>query len=125
MVLPSGRTAPGEARRFAAETLDGWGLGELSDVAILLVSELVTNAVLHGGDDGELVIEARAGCLRCSVHDSGGGQPRRRHAGPHDLSGRGLAIVETLAPRWGVDPRPGSGKIVWFELDTAPDSVPR
>jgi anti-sigma regulatory factor (Ser/Thr protein kinase) len=113
------------ARRFAAEHLDRWGLGDLAETATLLVSELVTNAVLHGDGDRRLDVEATGDAVRFAVHDGGAGRPERRQARPGELSGRGLALVEALAPRWGVEPRPDSGKIVWFELDTEPDSVPR
>ena len=91
------------------------------DVAELLVSELVTNAIHHGRTTCLLELTATPTVLRAAVADDGGGSPRLRHAGPEDESGRGLAIVDALASRWGVQPT-SEGKVVWFEINL--ESVP-
>jgi anti-sigma regulatory factor (Ser/Thr protein kinase) len=116
-----GAASPGVARRFTGSTLSTWGLDLHGDVAQLLVSELVTNAIHHGRTTCSLELRATPSVLRAAVADDGAGVPRLQHAGPDDDSGRGLAIVDALASRWGVEPT-SSGKVVWFELNL--DAVP-
>ena len=110
-------TAPGEARRAVSEALEEWNLTPLAPVVELLVSEVVTNAVRHAHSAGELEIRFDGGTLRVSVSDQAGGDPGPRHPAPDEPSGRGLAIVDTVAARWGVGRGEGAGKTVWFELD--------
>lgn len=105
----------GAARRFAAAALDGWDRGDLVDTVALLVSEVVTNVVLHAGTPGELVIERRDGSVRIEVHDGAGQMPQRKAYGDEASTGRGLALVELLADDWGADPT-DAGKCVWFEV---------
>ena len=119
--LPLGTASPGAARRFTGSTLSTWGLDAHGDVAELLVSELVTNAINHGRTTCLLELTATPTVLRAAVADDGEGAPRLRYAGPEDESGRGLAIVDALASRWGVEPT-SSGKVVWFEINL--DAVP-
>lgn len=112
--LPRDPSAVAQARR-AVEQVGGLAGDEL-DVARLLVSELVTNAVRYGGG-AEVVLamrvdEARA---RFEVHDQGGQRPRRREPAGSQ-GGFGLNLVASLASRWGADPATG----VWFELDRTP-----
>jgi anti-sigma regulatory factor (Ser/Thr protein kinase) len=119
------------ARRFVVASLAGRPVAVDHDVVALLVSELVTNAVIHsasGRADGTLLVGyqlARDGLdprrlrLRVEVRDLGGpAYPRRcRHA--LESSGwRGLEVVEALASRWGVGRHP-RGRVVWFELELA------
>ena len=105
------------ARRFATQTLRGWDVpAEVADPAVLLVSELVTNAVRHAPGQVELVLECSAVVLRAAVHDGTRDLPQARRADPSDEGGRGLALVAALATRWGVlhdEP----GKQVWFEFE--------
>ena len=110
------------ARRFVDETLGRWQCDELLDTVTLLVSELVTNAVLHAGSQVELAVQLFADRLRIEVGDTSGTFVRRRTAGDEEGSGRGMALVEALAQAWGVDARP-AGKVVWFELPR-PDRQP-
>jgi len=111
--------ASSSARRFVRSLLDRWQLLELSDVAELCVSELVTNAVLHARTPIQLEVRAGAGVLHVDVCDSGGARidlPPRQEPGEGLESGRGLYIVQALSTRTGVRAA-GSGTCVWFELD--------
>ena len=117
--LPPDPASPGAARRFAADVLAQWGGDELADTVALLVSELVTNAVLHTAADVELCLCLELELLRVEVVDESGRPPERREADDEATSGRGLFIVDALADAWGVEPR-GAGKAVWFELARTP-----
>ncbi|MEU5987821.1 SpoIIE family protein phosphatase [Spirillospora sp. NPDC047418] len=100
-------------RAQVAARLAGWGLPGLADTAQLLVSELVTNALVHGaGSLGVRLIKGRT--LLCEVHDDGADLPHLRHSDATDESGRGLQLVQHLAARWGTH-RTAAGKIVWVE----------
>ena len=112
----------GAARRFVSAALN---LGSpLRDVTRLLVSEAVTNAVLHsasGEAGGQFTVEYQLDDrrLRVEVSDNGGpGGPRRRVHHIESITGRGLELFDALSDRWGVDGGPG-GRTVWFELDLA------
>lgn len=110
--------APRLARRFVSRTLTGWGVREVSiERAQLLVSELVSNAVLHATGPIRLVVEEvdRGAAFRIEVCNSGSGQPKIRHAAPEDLSGRGLQLVDDLARGWG-SATSGNETTVWFEV---------
>jgi DNA-binding NarL/FixJ family response regulator len=115
--LKSARTA----RRFVAEVLAGWGYDDLQDSAALLVSELVTNAVVHAHSDVELAVHLRPQRVRVEVIDQAQEVVRRRDAKDDEQSGRGMALIEALATAWGIDSLL-SGKSVWFELDR-PEAV--
>jgi anti-sigma regulatory factor (Ser/Thr protein kinase) len=105
------------ARRFVLETLAGWGDEASMDCASLLVSELVTNAIVHARSAVELELsrDADADVLRVAVRDASVRPPRMGGFDLEALSGRGLALVEALSDRWGVE-ADASGKLVWFEL---------
>ncbi|MFE9172586.1 ATP-binding protein [Streptomyces kebangsaanensis] len=96
---------------------------EVTETAVLLLSELMTNAYRHAKVSPGREIRARCvlngdGRLRISVTDANDTLPTPREASPQDETGRGLALVEALADDWGAEPRPGGiGKTVWFELD--------
>ena len=106
------------ARRFVSEALDGFDDdGDLTDTVTLLVSELVTNAVLHAGSDVEVMVQLTATAVRIEVTDASAEAVSPRAATDEEDSGRGLALVGSLARRWGVRPAPGGGKTVWFEVD--------
>ena len=101
----------------------GTGLPQcVRDDAALLVSELMSNTVRHGGDTALLTATLHDGLLRVAVHDDGAGLPAMQERVP-DLSttsGRGLQIVDRVADRWGVELDDGGpGKTVWFQLDAA------
>lgn len=105
----------GSARRFVETTLRGWDSGQPLDVIKLLVSELVTNAVLHAHSPPEVTVQLRRDTVRVEVMDASSSLPVVRKAASYDTSGRGMALVETLSSAWGAEPRPG-GKVVWFEV---------
>ncbi|MEV0526400.1 ATP-binding protein [Streptomyces sp. NPDC050439] len=107
------------ARAFARAALTGWGIRERADDITLCVSELATNALLHGVPPGRgfrLRLHRDGDVLRVEVHDSGGGWPRPKSGADDDAeSGRGLLLVAALADKWGVMER-DPGKTVWCEF---------
>jgi anti-sigma regulatory factor (Ser/Thr protein kinase) len=90
---------------------------DTSEVAELLVSELVTNAVVHAQSRLVLQVEVADPRVEVSVEDLGGGLPLPTPDAPEDdsVGGRGLLLVDALADSWGCEQTP-SGKRVWFEL---------
>lgn len=113
----------GQARRFCATTLEGWGADpDLVATCVLLVSELATNAVLHAGTPFRVSIE-RTRRLRIAVDDEDPRMPHIRDYSADSMSGRGLHLVEALARSSGAR-RVGGGKTVWFEIDWEEAMVP-
>ncbi len=108
-------TSAHRARQFVAATLAGWGLVPLAETATLLVSELVTNSVLHARSPLEVVVTRRRRAVRVDVADASPLVPVVRGGSDVEMTGRGLTLVEALSARWGVEPR-ATGKSVWFEL---------
>jgi anti-sigma regulatory factor (Ser/Thr protein kinase) len=106
-----------ETRRALRELLRHWGKPGRSDIAELLTSELVTNALVHTDHDAVLTATVGPAGLRVEVRDfvSRRPQPRTQNAGD-GTHGRGLVLVQSLADAWGVRAH-GVGKVVWFELD--------
>jgi anti-sigma regulatory factor (Ser/Thr protein kinase) len=119
--LPWSPTACGLARTAVRDVLPRWGLGDLVPAAELLVSELVCNALRHGAGPLRLTLE-RVPDVRCSVSDGSSQPPLPTDAGPEDEGGRGLALVEMLAARWGYERGLPRGKTVWFELSPEADA---
>ena len=115
--VPRDRTGFKVARAVIQEYLTGdVTQDELSDVR-LIMSELVTNAVVHGGGPITLRLTVEGELIRGEVVDEGGGFEREiRERGPDEIGGRGLLLVTSLAHRWGV--YEGSSH-VWFELGRA------
>ncbi|MFE7098109.1 ATP-binding SpoIIE family protein phosphatase [Streptomyces erythrochromogenes] len=107
------------ARRQVRELLHDWADEEQLDSVVLMVSEMVTNVLVHTDGDALLVAEAVGELgerrLRVEVADSSDELPHKRHPGEMASSGRGVLLMEMLADAWGVDPR-GEGKSIWFEL---------
>ena len=120
--LASDPDAPRLARRHVVEIARGAPRALVSD-ALLLVSELVTNAVKHGGSAFvTLYASASPRLVRIAVHDGGEGLPAVVAEAPDRGApgGRGLMIVSALASRWGVESDPTVvGKTVWAELDAS------
>ncbi|WP_336047444.1 ATP-binding SpoIIE family protein phosphatase [Streptomyces sp. CA2R101] len=108
-----------EARRQVRDVLHDWADPDQVDSAVLMVSEMVTNVLLHTDGEALLVAEITgergARRIRVDVADSSDELPHRRCPGELASSGRGLMLLELLAGSWGVDPR-GDGKSTWFEL---------
>ncbi|MFI8425925.1 ATP-binding protein [Streptomyces sp. NPDC085479] len=113
----------GRARRWARKRLAGSGIGDdepLAETLVLLISELVTNAVVHTGCPAVLrMLFAAEGGVRVEVADRSDRPPRPRHAAGEDTNGRGLELVDGLADRWGWQPE-GAGKRIWCEVDRTP-----
>lgn len=105
-------------RKIIREWLDGWGLSGMADEEELLVSEVVTNGLVHGDSDVYVVVRRYPDRVRVEVRDS---DPHRARAvtmprqEDEAEGGRGLMIVSALASAWGNSPS-GRGKTVWFEL---------
>ncbi|HVT21191.1 MAG TPA: ATP-binding protein [Mycobacteriales bacterium] len=102
------------ARRLTSSTLQNLSNGLASD-AELVVTELVTNAVLHGAPPISFRVRGRRDRVRIEVTDSGRSLPLRGRANTEGMTGRGLAVVEELSNAWGVEPT-DDGKLVWAEL---------
>ena len=96
--------------------------GELKDVAALVVTELVTNAVRHGDEPIELSVDLTDETLRVEVADSDRDVEAVHIAAASSdrVTGRGLVLVDGVSQRWGADRRADRGKTVWAELDTVP-----
>lgn len=109
--------AVGEVRAALRELLRHWGRPESTDVAELLATELVTNALVHTDQGAEVTATLAAARLRVEVRDHTAKHPRSLVPAADDgTSGRGLLLVQALADDWGVSLQ-GAGKVVWFELD--------
>lgn len=124
----------GRARRWARSRLAGSGIGAdepLAETLILLISELVTNAVVHTGCPAVLRMRlsdvpdvpeqsagagAGPGTVRVEVADASARPPKQRHADGDATNGRGLELVDGLADRWGWQTE-GAGKSIWCEVD--------
>ncbi|MFJ9559057.1 ATP-binding protein [Streptomyces fuscichromogenes] len=106
-----------EARRELRELLRHWGRPGRSEIAELLTSELVTNALVHTDREAVLTAVVEPSQLRVEVRDFVSRRPRMRAPDTGDgTHGRGLVLVDAFADAWGVLPHE-VGKSVWFELD--------
>jgi len=114
--------APRAARAFVAETLTAWDVqAEKIEAAQLVVSELVTNAVLHTAESTAISLDLRLtdGVVRVLVSDGSLGEPERRAPPPDPWTaetGRGVWLVDAFAERWGTETHGREGKTVWCEL---------
>jgi anti-sigma regulatory factor (Ser/Thr protein kinase) len=118
------------ARQQLRELLHDWSSADQVDSAVLLLSEMLTNVLVHTDADALLVAEVggrggtglrdRGRTVRVEVTDVSDDLPHKRDPGELASSGRGLVLMEFLADGWGVDPR-GEGKTIWFELRERPD----
>ncbi len=110
------------ARAFTRSRLVDWGVGGLADTTTLLVSEAVTNALLHAGTRAHLAIGFDGRTVRVEVSDGSAVAPTMKRCSLLGLRGRGLRLIDSLAARWGVTPD-RRGKTVWFELPAGPDPL--
>lgn len=124
ITVPAAPDSVGRVRRVLRATLDGAGVAEHTvDTAILLTSELVTNAVLHARTDVHVTVVVDDG-VRVEVHDESRMLPSSRSHAVDSMTGRGLHIVGQLADDYGVEVQEpaetgspnGGGKTVWFSL---------
>jgi anti-anti-sigma regulatory factor/anti-sigma regulatory factor (Ser/Thr protein kinase) len=121
LVLAPIRTSPAVARAFVREVLGYWQLAlpdnTLVDRAVLVASELVTNAVIHARTELRLRLELRGDLLHLAVRD---GNPWMLRLvaipDPEAEGGRGLWLVDQLARAWGVNRHPDGGKVIWCTL---------
>jgi anti-sigma regulatory factor (Ser/Thr protein kinase) len=111
------------ARQQLRELLHDWSSTEQVDSAVLLLSEMLTNVLVHTDTDALLLAEVSGEKgerrMRVEVTDAGEELPHKRRPGELASSGRGLLLIELLADTWGVEPR-GVGKSIWFELYEPP-----
>lgn len=114
--------APSTGRSFVTRVMADWGLEDV-DAAVLLTSELVTNAVVHGRPPIELEVTMAGAAVRVAVRDGSPMLPTLAPASDEATGGRGLLLVDTLASRWGVE-HAGPCKVVWFEFDVDHTSGP-
>lgn len=117
--VPRERAQLVDVRAQARTAMQGWAL--LEDVVhtgTVLVTELLTNALVHGKGSVELRLRVTRDRLLVEAEDGGSHLPRRRHAGHDDEYGRGLHLVATLSDRWGTR-LTDDGKVVWAELSLA------
>ena len=124
--LPAQDRSPGAARRVVQDALLDAGLEVMLDDALLLVTELVTNSVVHAGTDVELHIEIGAGSARIEVVDRGAASLPIVTGEPDGIreGGRGMFLLDALAQEWGTRHFPG-GKSVWFSLGVPERVAPR
>ncbi|MFE0454677.1 SpoIIE family protein phosphatase [Streptomyces sp. NPDC058914] len=115
--LLGGVEAAPRARAFASGVLTSWRFPpDLHDLGVLATSELVANSLQHGTPPMRLRLRRTDRRLIIEVTDGDDHLPRRRRAEPGDESGRGIAIVATIASHWGSRRTPGGGKAVWCEF---------
>ncbi|MDT0269785.1 ATP-binding protein [Streptomyces sp. DSM 44915] len=124
--LPARDASVATARRRVRHQLYGWGLPSTTcDNAQLIVSELVTNAILHTqSSQVRCLLWSRGQTLRIEVADEGPGLVRRPpSSAPAEAEhGRGLLLLDALAARWGViSPDHWAGCTIWAELTAGPD----
>jgi anti-sigma regulatory factor (Ser/Thr protein kinase) len=105
------------ARRFVRDALEDSQVdGEVVETVELLTSEVITNALVHANSAPELAVRVRREAVRVEVGDMSSVVPIHRPIDANALSGRGIAIVDSLASEWGVTGLSAHGKTVWFEV---------
>jgi anti-sigma regulatory factor (Ser/Thr protein kinase) len=114
MLRADARSA-GRARAFVRDALQRWGCDHLVELTVLVANEVVTNAILHARTEVSLRVRLRQGFVRIEVIDHSHAEPVRRSTPDDATGGRGLAVLDALAARWGVDRLP-EGKRVWFDM---------
>ena len=115
-MLPAEAASAGRARHLVATAIACSGYPELVELATLLVSEVVTNSVLHAGTEIRLRCRPSGAGIRVEFFDGSSLAPSVRHYDADATTGRGLGLVSALATSWGVD-HEDDGKTLWFQLD--------
>jgi two-component sensor histidine kinase len=118
-------TAPRRARDLVADACTAWHREQFAELAQLVISELVTNAVVHSGTAIEVELRVDADRLLMRVHDDGGGLPEVVPSARRVVGGVGLDLVSQVAESWGVTPDPRGGKDVWCVLTHTADTADR
>lgn len=113
--LPSVPASVARVRRYAADACAARGFDGDYDTLALLVSEIATNALVHGSGRVRVRVLGSGGRVRIEITDGSTAAPRPQRAGTDAEGGRGLALVDALSAAWGTRPLP-DGKTVWFEL---------
>ena len=119
--LPPEPKSATQARSLTRDYLQSSCPREAIEIAALLITELVTNAVLHARTPIVVSVESSPGTVFLAVDDKAAGEPVARDYGIDAATGRGIKLVRELSTRWGVD-RSGVGKRVWCEI-TFPTSA--
>jgi CheY-like chemotaxis protein len=114
--LPQELSSAAAARRFVRKTVADWGLGPVLDDALLVASELATNAVTHAESACRIRLSLTPSSLRIDVIDTGSGTPEPQPESFTEEHGRGLHLISALTTAWGLEMVPGEGKVVWAEL---------
>lgn len=114
--LPNSPTAPLLARAVVREACELWGLTRLIDDAVLVVSELVENAIRHARSESVLRVELRPGGLSLAVHDDDPTPPELITPRLDVPGHRGVQLVDRISIAWGTAPSSDGGKIVWAVL---------
>jgi hypothetical protein len=104
-------------RRFTRETFSAWGMDELVSDAMIVVSELASNVLLHASSPFRVSARRVDAAVRIEVHDLSPALPERRDVAAGATNGRGVALVAALSRQWGTDLTP-DGKVVWAEMAT-------
>ena len=103
------------AREFVRRTLEEWRVAD-TDEALLVVTELAANAVLHAGSSYAVRISSSPGLLRIEVSDDDPGTPEPQPFSSTAETGRGIVLVSAIATSWGIRTDGGAGKVTWAEL---------
>ena len=114
--LPQELSSAAAAREFVRETVADWGLEPVLDDALLVASELATNAVMHAHSACRIRLTLTPSSLRIDVIDMGAGTPEPQPESFTEEHGRGLHLIGALTTAWGLEMVPGEGKVVWAEI---------
>jgi anti-sigma regulatory factor (Ser/Thr protein kinase) len=119
--FPAELSSAGAARQFVDEVLRDWDAGDIADDAVLVVSELVVNAVLHARSPVDLLVRSDHGGVVFEVSDTSHLLPRRRDYDQLAITGRGLKILDALAPGWVAERTP-TGKTIRARVLFSPEA---
>lgn len=118
MTLPPDTESPRRARHFVQNMLIDGEVASTLEVVTLLVSEVVTNAVLHARSDVTVTVRNDGTVVRVEVEDQSESVPTQMPVAQDATTGRGMVLIEQLADAWGTRTS-RQGKTVWFELSCA------